>query len=678
MRIFAAIGTAALLSASASPLLNSQQTQPPPAFRSGVDLLTMQTSVLDKGGRPVTDLTAADFTVTVEGRPRKVLFARFRGMAESGAAVTAAPTGAAAAAAAHADNTRTAGGRLVMLVVDRDSIRKGSEKALLESSALILDALSPADAVGVLSIPVGGVDPTRDHTRVRDELKRISGTQPASIGVKERNVTWDEALAFERGDATTTARVIERECSSGSNPNRTNTCPQDLQAQARTLLFAGRGHARTVLQALEGTLKALDPIRGPKYVVLLSGGQAFDQEILTHYNDFARTAAAARATLHAVHIDQPDSDVADRRIVSSAFGGRDMAAGLTTMTGMTGGAYYSGVGRATGVFDRIRTEIANDYELGIETLPSDADGKLLDVSVKVNRPDVSVRARKQVLLAKGDAAVSRDPILTLLGQPTDVADLPIAIASYTTRGEEPASLRVLLSAEFGAGVTDWAFAVFDRSKVVADGRQQSTDEAGRRILTTSLQLAPGRYRIRVAATGTDGRTGLVDAPLPVGLRAAGPLQLSDVILGTALSGRIQPQSRIFSGQRLAALLETVSADVAALEKTRVAMEIIPVGATEPIRRLLMASRSGASSLVLLSEAQIDTATLQPGRYTASAIALVDAQPVGRVSRVFEVVAEPRSRSCAEPPRPPSSQWRRWGMCKGPHRAKLINGAEAQS
>ena len=63
-------------------------------------------------------------------------------------------------------------------------------------------------------------------------------------------------------------------------------------------------------------LKALKPVRGPKYIVQISGGQAFDQEILIHYNDFARAAAAARITLYAVHVDQPDSDVADRRTVS--------------------------------------------------------------------------------------------------------------------------------------------------------------------------------------------------------------------------------------------------------------------------------------------------------------------------------------------------------------------------
>jgi hypothetical protein len=231
-------------------------------------------------------------------------------------------------------------------------------------------------------------------------------------------------------------------------------------------------------------------------------------------------------------------------------------------------------------------------------------------------------------------------IVTLLNQPTDVADLPVAVASYATRGDEPTTLRVLVSAEIGAGdAGEWAFVVFDRNKVIADGRQELTAAPGRRILTTSLQLTPGRYRIRVAASTADGRAGVIDAPLNVGMRAAGPLQLSDVIVGTAVSGRIQPQSRVVAGQRLAALLEAVSADPAALEKTRMALEIIGTG-TEPVRRILMASRSGVSSAVLLSEAQIDTATLPPGKYTASAVALVDAQPVGRVSRTFEVIADP--------------------------------------
>jgi VWFA-related protein len=640
VRIIAVAAAATLLlSPSLVAVSNSEQqkTAAQPAFRSGVDLLTLQAAALDGNGRPIVDLTADDFAVTIEGKPRKVLFAKFRGSGASNH-TPATGTGATAGAASHADNTATAGGRLVMFVVDRDSIKSGTEKALLEAAGTILDALSPEDAAGLVSIPTGSAEPTRDHPRVRAELTRIAGTQPQAIGgIRERNVTWDEAVAYERGDRSTVQRVVERECNAGEAAR----CVQDLESEARSLLFAGRAHARTVLQVLGGTLKALTPIRGPKYVILLSGGQAFDQELLIHYNDFARSAAAARIVLHTVHIDQPDSDVSNRAVVSAAFGGRDMSSGLTTMAGMTGGTYYAGVGRASGVMERIRTEITNDYELGLETTAADSSGKLLDVAVKVTRPDVVVRTRKQLLLT-GTSVAAADRIVSLLGQPTDVADLPIAVGSYATRGLEPATLRVLISAEISgvqsSGASEWAFAVFDREKVIADGRQELPGEGARRTITTSLQLAPGRYRIRLAAASADGRGGVIDAPLLVGLRAAGKLQMSDLIVGTSMGGRMQPLRRIVQGQRLAALLETLSADGAALEQTRIAMEIVPAEGGEPVQRLLMASRS-ASDALLLSEAQIDTSALPPGRYIASAIALLDTQPVGRVSRVFEVVAD---------------------------------------
>lgn len=638
MRNLAAIATATVLSLAGSPVLSSQQAQPAPTFKTRVDLLTLQASVLDKKGQPVKDLQESDFSVTVEGKARKVLFARYRGAGDP-AGGGANVTGPAAAAASHASNTATAGGRLVMLVVDRESMKRGSEKALLESSATILDSLSPADAVGVLTVPVGGVDPTRDHSRVREELKRISGTPPVSLaGIGDKFITWDEALGYERQDRTTIQRVMERECRQSEGPR----CAKELEDQARSMLFEGRGHVRTVMQSLAAALKAIGTIRGPKYIVLLCGGQAFDQELLSDYNEFARNAAAAQVMLHAVHIDQPAGDTAERRSVSSGFGGRDLTAGLMTMTGMTGGAYYSGVGTAAGVFERIRTEITNDYELGLEAGPADADGKLHDVEVKVKRPDVSVRARKQILLAKD--APPADAIAKLLGQPTDIADLPISIATYATRGQEPTTLRVLLSAEIGGAqsgaASEWAFAIFDKDKLVADGRQELTPEGPRGIITTSLQLPPGRYRLRIVATAPGGRAGVLNTPLPVGLRAAGPLQLSDLILGTAVNSRVQPQSRIFQGQRLAALVEMISADTAALEKTRAAMEILPVGGTEPVQRLLMAMRSSGFENVVFSEAQVDTTSLAPGRYVASAIALVATQPVGRVSRVFEIVAEP--------------------------------------
>ena len=86
------------------------------------------------------------------------------------------------------------------------------------------------------------------------------------------------------------------------------------------------------------------------------------------------------------------------------------------------------------------------------------------------------------------------------------------------------------------------------------------------------------------------------------------------------------------------MIELLSADPDRLTTSRAVLEIIPAGSAEPVRRVMMAARGGSSAAVLLNEAEIDTAALTPGRYTASVVALQDNQPVGRVSRVFEITA----------------------------------------
>ena len=53
----------------------SQQLPPvqPPTFRTGVDAVQLDVSVLDKERRPVRGLTAADFTVLEDGKPRQIV-----------------------------------------------------------------------------------------------------------------------------------------------------------------------------------------------------------------------------------------------------------------------------------------------------------------------------------------------------------------------------------------------------------------------------------------------------------------------------------------------------------------------------------------------------------------------------------------------------------------------------
>jgi hypothetical protein len=59
--------------------LGSAAFQTQTQFRSGVDLIRLDVSVVDEAVNPVRDLRADDFIVKVDGAVRPVSFARFYG-----------------------------------------------------------------------------------------------------------------------------------------------------------------------------------------------------------------------------------------------------------------------------------------------------------------------------------------------------------------------------------------------------------------------------------------------------------------------------------------------------------------------------------------------------------------------------------------------------------------------
>lgn len=626
------LGLGLAILVTSAPVAAGRQ-QPVAAFRANADLTIIEATVLDRDGTPVRDLGPGDFQVTIAGRPRKVMFADFRGrrtIASASGNSTASPPGFGVE------------GRTVVFAVDRDSLSSGNEKALLETASTLLDSLDPADAVGLVGIPGAVVDLTRDHARVRAALPLMSGTRPRALLTRDHNITWDEALGYERRDSRVMGEVIERECP--LLRDGAQHCPNDLVIQAREMLQAGRAHVQNTTSALEGLAAQLAPLRGSKHIILISGGLPFGQDLLPHFNQFAKKAAEAQLVLYAVHLDQPDSDAGDRRVVSSALGGRSMTDGLGALSGMTGGAFFMGVGRATGVFERITTEINNYYVLGLESEPADAAGASRELKVALSRPGLTVRARRDVASRPAGSATT-DPLAALLAQPTDLNELGIGVTAYSTRGDEASTLRVLLAAELSRErarlPADWGFAVLNDGNVVSTGRQRfEAGVSGPLIMTASAKLVPGRYRMRVAVRDADGRAGVTDVPLVVGLRAAGTLQLSDLIVGTAEEGKLQPRARIVKGEAISALIEVMSGDPAQLAAARAVFEVLPAGSAEPVRRILMAARTGSSDAILLNGAEIATAGLEPGRYTASVVATIDGQPVGRVSRTFEIVPAP--------------------------------------
>lgn len=633
----------ALLSLS-SPA--STQQAPAPTFKSGLEILTIDTSVRDAAGRPITDLQPADFAVSIDGQPRRVLNARMFGTDE----VRVAKAGTPVPRFARASDA--APGRVIMFAVDRDSIRSGSEKPILNTAAAMMSSFSPADAVGVIGLPVGGIDPTRDHAAAATAIGLMTGTRPS---VPWRYLmSWDEAIAFSNGDRLTIARVTERECRQSDIE-----CPRELGNQSQEMLNTGRGHAQTVLARLGALLDSLAAVRAPKTLVLFSGGIPFDLELLSRYRDLATKAAQARVAIFVVHLDQPSSDAADKTRVGTVFGGREYTTGLGNIASSTGGVFVNGVGTAAGALDRIVSDINYFYQLGVEAQPTDGDGRTHRVKVDVTRPKVSIRAPAEIAAPRRPKASGVEAVTSALAQPTDIAEVPFEVATYVTHADEPDTVRVIVSATVpespGFVPAEWGYLVLDGGKVIGGSREQITEASSARwAASASLVVPVGRYRIRAALVAADGRVATIDLPLPAGLRAAGAVQASDLIVGTPSEGRVEPRARLHQGEAGVAMIEMSSSEP--LAGTTGVVELTRAGTAQPALTSELELRARAKdATVVAAQAALDLSRLSPGTYMASAVLARGGQPFARVSRIVEVVTGEATSAAAPvdvPPAPP--------------------------
>src|SRR3954466_14416870 len=94
------------------------QSPPPPqkpVFTSAVDVVSVDVTVVDKYGRPVEDLGRDDFTLTVDGQPRKIATAQF--VAGRGDAAPAAAAPVPATSLPDFSTNTVQAGRLVGLVI---------------------------------------------------------------------------------------------------------------------------------------------------------------------------------------------------------------------------------------------------------------------------------------------------------------------------------------------------------------------------------------------------------------------------------------------------------------------------------------------------------------------------------------------------------------------------------
>src|SRR4051794_40803296 len=175
----------------------AQDTNQPPTFRSGIDVITVDVVAVDKQGKPVEDLRPADFAVKVDGRSRPVVSAQLV-KAEAARAAVPSPN---AAGQLVSSNVGGQAGRRVVIAVDQTLIAPGSITTLMHSATNFVDALAPADYAALIAFPEPGprVDFTTDKARVRAAMQNVVG-QAAKVHTDIFELSIDEVQRIDKSE----------------------------------------------------------------------------------------------------------------------------------------------------------------------------------------------------------------------------------------------------------------------------------------------------------------------------------------------------------------------------------------------------------------------------------------------------------------------------------------------
>lgn len=371
-------------------------------FGASLDLVQVDVGVLDRNRRPVKGLRASDFTLFEDGKPRPVaVFAAVDLPARP-------PTPGAAwmrdVSADVATNDVPQEGRLVVILMDR-SIPFGSPaQAARDAARTAIDELATGDMAAVVH---SGSSALPRFTSDRARLLAAIGEQPARGVSREASERWTEEkdrLEAEIWNVEDAKRGLAKSLpGDNSGDCYCGTCALDsiqtiadalreTQGRNKSLLFIGADIvldttdgrcASAVTDAREAMFRALDlanvtvhsfDANGLESNVVASSSQGADVVAPISPRDGSRDGPPP--TLTAARSQQLLTRQGHLGVLPDRTGGR------LVLNTNDPEARVPDIFRESGAY----------YLLGFE--PTATDGRLHTISVRVNRPDVRVRARR--------------------------------------------------------------------------------------------------------------------------------------------------------------------------------------------------------------------------------------------------------------------------------------------
>ena len=497
-----------------------QSPDPQPIFRTGVDLVRLDVSVLDKNRQPIHGLRAEDFTVLENGMPQPVV-------AFAAVDISSPPPVAAEwmrQVGSDVATNRLDLRRIVVIIMDdgMTSADDGAPKTARQIARDVVERLGPNDLAAVVFT--------------------FSG--------KAQNFTSDRRQLIAAVDSFTPKASLVAGRMTAAAPNaRPGQLGPPVGGPPLGCVMPGGGEncltrtLKLVASALEET-----PV-GRKTLVLISSGYPYsftmeNLEAASDINDLQRTFRQLQRANVNVYPFDPRGLTADG-IIS------DRIDSLHTFADHTGGRATVATNTPWEHVAQVFLENSSYYLLGIRPADGKSNG-FRRVKIQVARPGAEVRSRAGYFVAAPARTGAKEPPTELEkafagalpsgSLPVDVAVAPFAAADgkqgvvvVTTGIRRPVRDATTLekldvrTAAFNVGETKERAAHRQTAEITL--RPHAAGE--RRVEVYSrLTLKPGRYEIRSAAE-TPGSAGGVFTQLEVPDFSKARLSLSGLVLGFA-------------------------------------------------------------------------------------------------------------------------------------------------
>ena len=632
----------------AAPAAQQQQ----PTFRSGVDVLTIDVVALDKMRGPAPGLTAADFTVLAGNKPRRIVGVDF--------VTSVKPTRSAAnlTAPGATANTRVTAPRTLMLLVDIDQIPAGGGRAALKSIGDYLDQLSPADRVGVMTLLERRAPPTTDRAVVRQALEQLVGT---SSRMREKEMTFGEAAGIATRDRAAlmaywyrtvnfgVAMPGDRTCSPPKGFETITSVPQVCVTEAEYGIDRARVHTRRVLTRLGELAGAMAALPDPKAIILLSGGFLSDIGVRPDLKEFAGITERARVSVHTLLVEPEASAGAGNSTETRRL---DTVAGIGALSDVADAARGSAqrvVGSSAGVMSRIDRELSGFYAISFEREAADVAGERLELEVRTSRPGVTLLARKGFtpprpnrFAASAPAEDLKASIGDLLKSSMPVAGVPLDVDVFalpvSEKGNEARAIIAIEAGRDAASIAAFGFQVADMNgKVAGDGFEKpppfSDKGVGRSTFVVQAPLAVGSYIARFGIIDAKGQRGSLQHMFTIPAWNAGPVRVSDVILGEGRAMAFAPGSRVPTAGPMT--MRVVLRDSASkFDNVRVKATVTRAGDDSPVESMEVPLQSTNDPLRRFADAEISPASYPPGEYVVTMVTTAGGAEIARRQRLF--------------------------------------------